>query len=127
METISNSFQEKTEKELGGFILRKMFGRKKIIIQGRITGCDERFIKVRINREHLQYVDFEADYEIDFIVNRLSFQVQHLSLDYFKNHNLFTNFINNSLLDNPNHSNESIDKPNGTAQVEMYLMIRRPT
>lgn len=127
MEIISNSFNEKTEKQLDGFILRKMFSREKIIVQGRITGCDKRFIKVRINREHERYVDLEAEYEIDFIINRLPYQVQHMSLDYFENHNLFTNFINNSLLDNPNPPNESMDKPNGSAQVEMYLMIRRYT
>lgn len=120
MEEILNAFDKNT---LDRFILKKMLSSNEAGIQGRIKRNDECFIYVEINENDVQNLDFKAKYEIDFILNRLAYQVQHLALDYVQEHNLFEKFINNPLLDNPNDSIESMDEPNDSVQVERYLIL----
>lgn len=115
MEKIVNAFNKNTLKR---FILKKMFSRCAESIEGQITGIDEHFIDIEIYEIDQTNLNLRAKYEIDFILNRLPYQVQHFALDCVQTHNLFRNFINNPLLDNRHILNESEGKPNGTAQVE---------
>lgn len=121
MKEILSAYKRNT---LDRFILKKMLSfRAQEGIQGRITGTDpkEYFINFELIEEEEKKLDFEAKYEIDFILNRLPYQVQHNALHYVQTHNLFENFINNRLLDNPNILYEL--KGEHSVQIERYLII----
>lgn len=68
-------------------------------ISGRIQGCNDQFIYIKIDEgfeELLCYVaDEEQLFNVRFFINRMNYQLQHNALTYMQNHILFPILINN--------------------------------
>lgn len=106
MEKIDDAINENL---LDQFILKENERSRPPLIQGQIKGNNKEFIFLEINENDVPHINTTAMYAIEFQLNRLPFQVQHLALNYVAEHDLFKNFINNPILDIPNDSNECND------------------
>lgn len=98
MEKINDAINESM---LDHFTLRNMRNTqfRSPSISGRVNGNSNDFIFIEIFEESLKLVETDDEYEIEFHVNRLPFQVQHLALYYVENHKLVDKLINNSRYD----------------------------
>lgn len=106
MEKIDDAINENL---LDQFTLKEMECGRTQKIQGQVKGNNKEFIFVEINESDVSRIKTTVEYAIEFQLNRLPFQVQHLALEFVMRHRLVEKFINNPLLDNPNDSNGIID------------------
>lgn len=102
MEKIDDAFNENL---LDQFILKENECKQLHLIHGQIKGNNKEFIFLEINENDMPHINTTSLYTIEFQLNRLPFQVQHLGLHYVVSHDLVDNFINNPTLDIPNNSN----------------------
>lgn len=113
------------ENLLDQFILKENECSQQRSIQGQINGNNKEFIFLEINENDVPHINITAVYTIEFQLNRLPFQVQHLGLDYVARHNLVENLINNPMLDipNPSDSNSCIDLNESRSYDQRYVVI----
>lgn len=109
---------------LDRFVLKEMECRWPHTIQGQIKGNNQEFIFLEIEDKDIKHVKIGVRYEIEFQLNRLPFQVQHLALSYVQKHRLVKNLFNNSLLDlNVAVCDKNPDiKSNDSAQLEGFVL-----
>lgn len=71
------------------------------LILGKVEKCNERSIYVKITEGINEVLPQQARkkqfYDLNFIINRTTFQLQHNALKWFKDHGLFTILIHNLL------------------------------
>lgn len=84
---------------LDRFVLKEMKCRWPHSIEGQIKGNNKEYIFLEIEKNDIKHVKIGVRYEIEFQLNRLPFQVQHLALSYVKKHRLVAKLFNNPLLD----------------------------
>lgn len=121
MKKINDAFDDNL---LDRFVLKEMECPWSHSIQGEIKGNNVEYIFLKIEGKDVKHVKIEVRYEIEFILNRLPFQVQHSALSYVTKHRLVEKLINNPLLDvSFTDSNYNPDKkPNFAAQLERFVL-----
>lgn len=71
-------------------------------IAGHVKTCNKDYIFVEITeRDHCRYIVNHPDRNFDmfFHVNRVTFQLQHFALEWIKEHELFSVFVNSPTYD----------------------------
>lgn len=70
----------------------------KIKFFGRIKSANKDFVFIEITNKKFakqlnEMIKQRARFKLEFSLNRVSFQAQHLALEYFERHKLFGSFI----------------------------------
>lgn len=86
------------ENLLDRFVLKELECQCPHKIGGQIKGNNKEYIFLEIDEKDIKHVKIGPKYEIDFLLNRVPYQVQHMALDYVKKHKLVERLINNPLL-----------------------------
>lgn len=102
LSTLQKNFpidQKKVDSIINGCILK--MNEKSEIFAGSIIKIDYQFIYIKINDGFDDFRHLYADqtFDIDFHMNRLSYQLQLNALKWIKDHKLFKILINNPLFD----------------------------
>lgn len=110
------------DKLLDRFVLKEMECRWPQSIHGQIKGNNQEYIFLEIEKTDIKHVKINCKYEIDFQLNRLPFQVQHMALTFVTKHRLVEKLFNNPLLDInvTDSNNNSIKKTKG--ELERFVL-----
>lgn len=70
---------------------------KSDVIYGKITNCDQEFIYIKIFEGYEELIHNKAHkfYAINFITNRATYHIQHMTLKYIEEHELFYILVHN--------------------------------
>lgn len=121
MEKINDAIDDNL---LDRFVLKEMECQWPHSIQGQIKDHNQEYIFLKIEEKYIKHVKIGVRYEIEFELNRLPFQVQHLALTYVTKHKLVEKLFNNPSLElNVTDSKKCPDKKaNGAAQLERFVL-----
>lgn len=99
MPNFSKAIKDSTIKELTIKSIRS----EDVISSAKIIRCDESFIYFKVeegtNKIFNSYVDKGQMFNINFFINRSTYQLQHEALNWMESHELFDILIKNSLYD----------------------------